>query len=84
MRQEIMDTETLSYKAAFDLADAVIRYCLPQWFPSLATIVCTVTMGVAFLSRWLARERSDHHGSGKTCALSDGLVTDSFGQRIEV
>jgi hypothetical protein len=44
-----METETSSYQAAFNLADAVIRYCLPQWVPSLGIMLCAATMAASYL-----------------------------------
>jgi hypothetical protein len=44
-----METETTSYQAALNFADAVIRYCLPQWVPSLGTMLCAATMAASLL-----------------------------------
>jgi hypothetical protein len=46
-----MNTKTFSYKAAFEFTDAVMRNCLPQWFPSLGMILCAATMAASFVFR---------------------------------
>jgi hypothetical protein len=55
----MMETETTSYQAAFNFADALIRHCLPQWVPSLGTMLCAATMAASFLLKITGKETTE-------------------------
>jgi hypothetical protein len=54
-----MDTKISSYERAFGFTDAMMRNCLPQWFPSLGMILCAATMAASFLFKFSSGHRME-------------------------
>jgi hypothetical protein len=42
-----MNTQTVSYKAVLQLADALVTHCLPPGFPNVATILYVAALGLS-------------------------------------